>query len=1150
MMTRHPPMAPQQHRRIIWLSSSSLLLVLWLAVSSAQQVRTTLTPDGTLGTTVTPHGNVHTIAGGMRPGNGPNLFHSFDRFSVGTNDTANFTGPAGITHILSRVTGGQRSEIDGKLQSTIPGAHLYLLNPSGVVFGLNATLDVQGSFHVSTAEYLRLADGARFFTRLSAQSTFSVAPPVAFGFLGPTPAPMTVNGSTLQVPRGETVSLVGGEITIAGNVAETAVNVPAALPTLGASEGRIHLVSVASAGEVASPLTGQPLDLEVGAVARLGRLHLSRGALVDVSTQGDGPAGRVSVVANDVRLENGHIVARTTSRGAGGELAVRAGTLTLNRGAEISVSTMGEGPAGRATVKANDVHIENGQISATASSRGDGGEITVEADTVMLKGRDTPTETFNAKPTDTFGQAQLSGQTKGEGRGGRVRVVARDLRLEDGKIRTRTLGEKDSGEIEVQAGTLTLTGQAQINGSTGSPDSTGRGGNVTVRASEALVMMGSGQEPARIASDVLGKGDGGRVVVSAPTIRLENGRIVSAVNESGFGNGGEVAVRAGTLTLTRGARISSSTSGAGNGGTVTVAATEAIIITDAGSVISSETSGGNAGRVVVSAPTVHLEAGGSITTAVAIRNARDIPSFGNAGEIEVRAGTLTLTGGAQISSSTAGVGHGGRVTVVASDMQLENGSISAITEGNGQGGEIAVQAGRLALTGGAQISSSSGRFSRSRRLIVAGSGDGGNVTISATEALTIVGQDPAGTVQSAVVSQTLGAGNAGQVTITTPRLTMAEGGRIGTDTGGDGRAGSVRVEVGSVAIVSGAQISSRSGTEVGGTLRVGTGAGGTVTLTATEGVTLAGQGSGLSASTAGQGQGGNIVLQTQQVQLTDGAAISAQGGGAGPAGDITLNVGDLLAQGAMLTSSSTGAVTGNAGTVTIQGPGGTGTLATRVTLIGSVVATDTSVADGGDIQVRAQDMLRLRDSQITTAVSSGEGRGGNIFIDPEFVILERSQIRADAFGGPGGNIRIMTQGFVADATSQVSASSARNVEGRIDIPAFTTPSGLVAPLPLVFASAATLLRSACAARLHEGTISTLVERGRAGVPATPDGVLPSRLPLASLDTATSTHNGGLPSAARVSPLGGSQRDPKGALPPQGWAAPSDSLRLLDECASR
>ena len=113
-----------------FLLSSGLLLGV-LLTSGQAQVTTTITPDGTLGTTVTQRGTIHDITGGTRPGNGPNLFHSFDRFSVGTNDTARFSGPTGIVNILNRVTGGQQSVIDGRLQSTIPGANLYLLNPSG-----------------------------------------------------------------------------------------------------------------------------------------------------------------------------------------------------------------------------------------------------------------------------------------------------------------------------------------------------------------------------------------------------------------------------------------------------------------------------------------------------------------------------------------------------------------------------------------------------------------------------------------------------------------------------------------------------------------------------------------------------------------------------------------------------------------------------------------------------------------------------------------------------------------------------------------------------------------------------------------------------------------------------------------------------------
>ena len=82
----------------------------------------------------------------------------------------------------------------------------------GSCLGRTLRLDVKGSFHVSTADYLRLADGARFSARLSDTSVLTVAPPAAFGFLGPTPASITVQGSTLQVPEANTVALVGGTL--------------------------------------------------------------------------------------------------------------------------------------------------------------------------------------------------------------------------------------------------------------------------------------------------------------------------------------------------------------------------------------------------------------------------------------------------------------------------------------------------------------------------------------------------------------------------------------------------------------------------------------------------------------------------------------------------------------------------------------------------------------------------------------------------------------------------------------------------------------------------------------------------------------------------------------------------------------------------
>ena len=259
-MSLHDPML----RRLRSLLLSSGLLCSLLLASGQAQVITTITPDGTLGTAVTQSGTVHDITGGTRPGNGPNLFQSFDRFSVGTNDTARFSGPTGIVNILSRVTGGQLSVIDGRLQSTIAGANLYLLNPSGVLFGPNAILDVSGSFHVSTADVLRFTDGATFSARIGETSTLTTAPPAAFGFLGPTPAPITVQGSDLQVPPGQALSVVGGDIQISGG-------------RLSAPSGQVQLASVASAGDVVPSARGESPALQVGTFSASARSRSRRG---------------------------------------------------------------------------------------------------------------------------------------------------------------------------------------------------------------------------------------------------------------------------------------------------------------------------------------------------------------------------------------------------------------------------------------------------------------------------------------------------------------------------------------------------------------------------------------------------------------------------------------------------------------------------------------------------------------------------------------------------------------------------------------------------------------------------------------------------------------------------------------------------------
>jgi filamentous hemagglutinin family protein len=171
----------------------------WVFFTSASHAEAVL--DGSLGSERSLSGNF-TITHDMGKLQENNLFHSFKTFNINPDESATFTGPDSVMNVISRVTGKTGSNIDGLLRSNMPNADFYLLNPNGIVFGENASLDVQGSFHASTADYLRLEDGKRFYASLSPESSFTIASPASFGFLDDPDSPLTgitINGSILEV---------------------------------------------------------------------------------------------------------------------------------------------------------------------------------------------------------------------------------------------------------------------------------------------------------------------------------------------------------------------------------------------------------------------------------------------------------------------------------------------------------------------------------------------------------------------------------------------------------------------------------------------------------------------------------------------------------------------------------------------------------------------------------------------------------------------------------------------------------------------------------------------------------------------------------------------------------------------------------------
>ena len=158
---------------------------------------------------------------------GTNLFQSFNSFNLDSQDSATFTAPLSTKNILVRVTGGTPSLLNGAIISRTDSnasqphpASFFFVNPAGVIFGPDARLDVGGSFSVTTADEMRLADGGALRANLSQASVLSSAAPAAFGFVSRKPIGIGIQGgsaaapTTLAVTAGQSLSVVAGPVQI------------------------------------------------------------------------------------------------------------------------------------------------------------------------------------------------------------------------------------------------------------------------------------------------------------------------------------------------------------------------------------------------------------------------------------------------------------------------------------------------------------------------------------------------------------------------------------------------------------------------------------------------------------------------------------------------------------------------------------------------------------------------------------------------------------------------------------------------------------------------------------------------------------------------------------------------------------------------
>src|SRR4051812_24386447 len=570
----------------------ALLLVVLAAPGSAKSQVVT---DGSVGPRVSLRGGQIEIGAALGSRRGDNLFHSFEKFGVATGQTATFTGPETIRNVISRVTGGETSLIDGTLSSKVGQADLYFLNPAGVVFGPNAHLDVPGSMHVSTAHELRFADGSRFSAVDQAGSGLTVAAPEAFGFLDRTPGRIAVDQSQLQLQTGKTLSLVGSDIDVTGGPSGR----------ISVQNGTVHLASLDSAGQI------KISDATVQAASQ-GTIHLTNQARID--TSGDG-MGIVRIRGGTLLMEDSIIAANNIGeQSSTAGIDVQAGFLEMHN-SSITSETRGSGRGGAIAIQAGTLMLDNGtKIESNSYGSSDGGSLTAKAGNLFVLG------------TGSIGSTSIESNVDAgaTGSAGNISISADQVTLRNGgTIRSQTFGDGNTGAISIQAGSLFLSGdgvRSRIVSET-FPGSTGTAGPVAITAGTVELHNGG-----QIFSRTGAQGAAGAVSINTDMLMAFGGGVdlvtgvLSETSAGSTGPAGPVAVAARDIELRGGGQIVSTTRGNGSAGTVTVNAEQLLISRDnalrftgiAGN--AEEGSIGAASVVNVTANNLELRNGGVISS--------------------------------------------------------------------------------------------------------------------------------------------------------------------------------------------------------------------------------------------------------------------------------------------------------------------------------------------------------------------------------------------------------------------------------------------------------------------------------------------------------------------------------------------------------
>ncbi|MEE3719592.1 filamentous hemagglutinin N-terminal domain-containing protein [Tumidithrix elongata RA019] len=973
--------------RSIYLTSAFFLTYFTTALAATAQI----VPDKTLpvNSTVTTTGQLHTIDGGTT--RGVNLYHSFQDFSVPTNNTAYFNNAPQVQNILTRVTGSTASDVDGTIRAN-GNANLYLLNPNGITFGQNAKLEIGGSFTGSTGSSFKFPDGSEFSAKNPQAPpllTMSITPGVQYGQTDP--RSMVTNAGSLTVREGQGIALQGGTVSSTGVLTAPSGTVQVLGNQVSLlNNARIDVSGTNGGGTV---LVGGDYQGK-GTVPNAQQTFIDRGVTINADALQNGNGGKVIIWADKLTEFYGSVTARGANLsdkktvGDGGFTEI-SGKQNLYFDGKVDLRAA-NGKLGTLLLDPTDVIISNGStpgttlLEAVLENTLTTTNVSLDATNDIIIGGLADGLLKSTLGSITF-QADSDGDNVGSfsmNPGNTIKTYGQDVAISGANATISGGGidtQKELGQTNGNNGNVTIAATGSITFDNNSHIFTdvngvvGNAGDINLSARNISFTNG-----AQVQADTFGTGNAGEITIAAIDSVLFSGSLSGAssnVNKNGLGNAGSVTINARTISILDGATLGSSVRdlAKGNAGTITLKATDTVLLSG----VSPQRPLGYSAAL-------------SIVEELGV---------GNAGNVIIDARSVSILDGARLSSEVFGQGKGGEISITAKDNVLFSGSSlgflsSAFTDVNtsgvGNAGNIIVKARSVSVTNGAQIASE-----------IYGIGNAGNIKINAVENVLISGS-PSG-LFSRVREQAVGEG--GTISIKAQALNVQNGGQITASTSSSGKAGTIEILLGSSLIVNGT-------------------------------------GSIISATTdrGSTGKGGDIFIDPQVITLQNGAKIAVGSQGSGIGGNITIfsNILTLL-NGSSITAETAST---NGGNITLNIP------AYLLLRYGSQISTTAGTAlaggNGGNININAGFIIGVKGENSDIFANAFTGNGGNVNITTNAIfglefrpkLTSFSDITASSQFGLQGSVLVTTPGLdpsrglttlplnLTDPTKQVSQSCA------------------------------------------------------------------------------------------------------------------------------